>query len=42
MYVFAIRDDAQERFEIALHLDDPSIHYFTRSDLEQVWEVGTP
>jgi hypothetical protein len=39
MHIFAIRDDAQERFEIALHLDDPSIHYFTRSDLEQVWEV---
>lgn len=42
IYVFCIRDDAQERFEIALHLDDPSIHYFTKSDLEQVWEVGMP
>ena len=41
MYVFSIRDDAQERFEIALHLDDPSVHYFTRSDLEQIWEIGT-
>jgi|GEM_PF-317339 len=35
--VFCIRDDAQERFEIALYLDDPSIHLFTRSDLEQIW-----
>lgn len=40
MCVFSIRDDAQERFEIALHLDDTSIHYFTKSDLEQIWEVG--
>ena len=41
LYVFSMRDDAQERFEIALHLDDPSIHYFTKSDLEQIWGVGT-
>jgi hypothetical protein len=40
MCVFSIRDDAQERFEIALHLDDPSIQYFTKSDLEQIWDVG--
>ena len=39
MHIFGIRDDAQERFEIALHLDDPSLHYFTRSDLEQIWEI---
>ncbi len=41
MYVFTIRDDAQEIFEIALDLDDAGIHYFTRSDLEQLWEVQT-
>ena len=40
MYVFSIRDDTQERFEIALHLDDPSIHYFTHDDLEQIWEAA--
>lgn len=37
MHVFTFRDDAQEIFEIALDLDDTGIHYFTRSDLEQVW-----
>ncbi len=42
MYVFTIRDDAQEIFEIALHLDDSGIHFFTKNDLEQIWGVGTP
>ena len=41
MCVFAIRDEAQEIFEIALDLDDAGIHYFTHSDLEQVWGVAT-
>lgn len=36
-YIFTIRDDAQEIFEIALHLDDVGIHYFTKIDLEQIW-----
>ncbi len=39
MYVFQVRDDAQEIFEIALDLDDGGIRYFTRSDLEQIWEA---
>ena len=41
MHVFTIRDDAQEIFEIALDLDDAGIHYFTHSDLEQVWGANT-
>lgn len=42
LFVFTIRDDAQELFDIALHLDDPSLHYFTKSDLEQVWRDQEP
>ena len=42
MHVFAFRDDAQEMFEIALDLDDAGIHYFTRSDLEQIWKADAP
>jgi hypothetical protein len=34
MVVFGLRDDDREPFEIALHLDDPDLHYFTRRDLE--------
>jgi hypothetical protein len=41
MHVFTFRDDAQEIFEIGLDLDDTGIHYFTRSDLEQVWGADT-
>jgi len=37
MTLFTLRDDDHEQFEIALHLDDPDLHYFTRRDLEQIW-----
>ena len=41
-YVFTIRDDAQEIFEIALHLDDVGVHYFTKIDLEQICGANMP
>lgn len=41
IYVFSVRDDAQEVSEIALDLDDAGVHYFTRSDLEQIWGADT-
>jgi hypothetical protein len=36
VFVFTIHDDSDSRFEMALHLDDPSIHFFTFHDLEQI------
>ena len=36
VHIFSIHDDSGALFDIALHLDDPDVRYFTRRDLEQV------
>lgn len=35
-YAFSLQDDAGDPLDLALHLDDPEIRYFTASDLKQI------